>query len=242
MSQPLLTESSDKTKQRIARREPDPASTRSFQAGPNPILQLQRTLGNYRVAQLIKAKRLTPEGRIIGGRMPGLQSKITVGAADDQYEQEADRVARQVVTMPDPVAPLQEAHQFEGEAGQAQPQTLQSKPLPLAASITPFVQRQMDGEEQIEEEKDQEDEKDELLQRKFFNKSAALPLQRQPVVQEKQPELVSAKRVIQRGDLPEDKEKIQTKPLAAAITPLMQRQAENYEEPKDEETAVQAKS
>ena len=56
-------------------------------------------LGNRRVAQLIQAKRLTPEGKIIG-----LQRKLTVGAADDQYEQEADRVARQVMNIPDAVA------------------------------------------------------------------------------------------------------------------------------------------
>ena len=44
---------------------------------------------NRRVAQLIQAKRLTPDGKMIG-----LQRKLTVGAADDQYEQEADRMAR----------------------------------------------------------------------------------------------------------------------------------------------------
>src|SRR3954470_14173900 len=99
MSQPVLTETSDKMKQQSARHNHHRASARSFQGGSNPILQLQRTLGNQRVAQLITTKRLTPDGRIIG-----LQPKLTVGAADDQYEQEADRVARQVVSMPDSVA------------------------------------------------------------------------------------------------------------------------------------------
>ena len=61
----------------------------------SPILRLQRLLGNQRVAQLIQAKRLTPEGRILDGGMIGrgldhIQPKLTVGAADDQYEQEAD--------------------------------------------------------------------------------------------------------------------------------------------------------
>ena len=64
----------------------------------SPVLQLQRMLGNQRVAQLIQAKRLTPQGKIIG-----LQPKQTVGAADDRYEQEADRVARQVMTTPNAV-------------------------------------------------------------------------------------------------------------------------------------------
>ena len=59
---------------------------------------MPRRLGHHRVSQLIQARRLTPQGRIIG-----LQPKLTVGAADDQYEQEADRVARQVMTMPMPM-------------------------------------------------------------------------------------------------------------------------------------------
>ena len=99
MSQQRLTESPEKTKQRIARRESRPDPARPFPGGLHPILQLQRMLGNRRVAQLIQAKRLTPEGKIIG-----LQRKLTVGAADDQYEQEADRVARQVLNTSDAVA------------------------------------------------------------------------------------------------------------------------------------------
>ena len=51
----------------------------------SPILQLQHTLGNQCVAQLIQAKRLTPEGKIIG-----FPRKATVGATHDRYEQEAD--------------------------------------------------------------------------------------------------------------------------------------------------------
>ena len=156
MSQPVLTESPEKAKQRVERSEPQLDPARSFQGGGNSLLQLQRTLGNQRVAQLIQAKRVTPEGKIIG-----LQPKLTVGAADDQYEQEADRIARQVVSMPDPVAqPVQQASQVEAEASQVH---LQSKRLPLVASITPFVQRQIGADEAIEEEKDQEEEKDEFI-------------------------------------------------------------------------------
>ena len=74
--------------QRIARGEVQLKPAREFLGDlPSPVLQLQRMLGNRRVAQLIQAKRLTPEGKILG-----LQPKTTVGAADDQYEQEADRV------------------------------------------------------------------------------------------------------------------------------------------------------
>ncbi|MBA4142858.1 MAG: DUF4157 domain-containing protein [Nitrosospira sp.] len=188
MSQQPKTESPEKAKQRIERREPRPESTRSFQGGPNPILQLQRTLGNRRVAQLIQAKHLTPEGKIIG-----LQPKLTVGAADDQYEQEADRVARQVVSMPDSVAlaSVQQSRAVEGEPNQAH--LVQSKPLPLAASITPFVQREMEQGAEKEEDHDREEDKDELLQAKFFNKSAALPFQRQTTSDEEETEPIQAK-------------------------------------------------
>ena len=97
MSDQRLTQSSEKSKQRIARRESRPDSAPSFQGDPHPILQLQRTIGNRRVTELIHAKRLTPQGTILG-----LQRKLTVGAADDPYEQEADRVASQVMRMPEP--------------------------------------------------------------------------------------------------------------------------------------------
>ena len=95
MSRPLRTKSAEKSR-------PAPLYLQAVSAHvsprtlPFPILQLQRTLGNQCVAQLIQAKRLTPEGKIIG-----IQPKLTVGAANDQYEQEADRVARQVMSMPD---------------------------------------------------------------------------------------------------------------------------------------------
>lgn len=82
---------------------------------PSSILQLQRMLGNRRVAQLIRARNLFQQGG-----MMGLQRTLTVGAADDQYEQEAEYLARQVVGTPDSVAKvsLQQAPQVEGERGE----------------------------------------------------------------------------------------------------------------------------
>lgn len=52
----------------------------------NPILQLQRTIGNRAVGRL-------------------LQAKLAIGQPNDKYEQEADRVAEEVMRMPvaDPV-------------------------------------------------------------------------------------------------------------------------------------------
>lgn len=82
----------------------------------SPIHQLQRTLGNQRIAQLIRAKRLTPQGKILG-----LRVQLSVGAATDQYEQEADGVARQVQSMSDAAAQRQiRKEDWEGKSIQAE--------------------------------------------------------------------------------------------------------------------------
>ena len=160
MIQQLLPESPEKTRQHVEGRETGADSAPSFQGGILPILQLQRALGNRNVAKLIQAKQLTPGGKIIG-----LQRKLTVGAADDQYEQEADRVARQVMNTPDAVVTA--SAERASSLGGAQNQALQTKPL--AASITPIVQRQREKENDVEDDQDGEEEKDESLQAKSFS-------------------------------------------------------------------------
>jgi hypothetical protein len=80
-----------------------------------------------------------------------VQTKLTVGAADDPYEREADRVAEQVMNMPTPkvanslVTSNQPATQRE--AGKEEEQDLQTKPL--ASPITPLVQRKRKDEEEV---------------------------------------------------------------------------------------------
>ena len=62
---------------------------------------------------------------------PLIQPKLKIGAPNDKYEQEADRVADQVMRMPDP--------------------SLQRYPqdrTPVTQQITPLVQRQVDEEEE----------------------------------------------------------------------------------------------
>ena len=141
MTHGLLQNSPEKAQRRIESNKSDSSSVQSFQTGHHPITQLQRTLGNRQVAELIQSKRLTPQGQITG-----LQRKLTVGAADDQYEQEADQVARQVISMPDAVVtnPMQRATSSEDE----QEKMLQTKPL--AVSISPVVQREISNEEDNE--------------------------------------------------------------------------------------------
>jgi hypothetical protein len=73
----------------------------------------------------------------------GIQPKLTVGAPNDMYEQEADRVAEQVMSTPDsatqPVQRQAEADALQMEAGiqrqvDMEDEDVQTKPL--AASIT----------------------------------------------------------------------------------------------------------
>lgn len=93
------------------------ALERGEQVQPAALKALQRTAGNRAVMRLV-------------------QTKLQVGSAGDRYEQEADRVAEQVVRMPTPASPQVQRQGEEEE--------LQMKPL--AASISP-VQRQAEEEE-----------------------------------------------------------------------------------------------
>jgi len=122
-----------KARRRSTHRETGSAPVQSIPGGSHPVSQLQRALGNRQVAQLIQAARLTGDGKIIG-----LQRTLSVGAAGDHFEREADRVARQVTSMTDAAAAnaMHRVISPEKEKGR----TLQSKPL--AASITPLVERQ----------------------------------------------------------------------------------------------------
>ena len=111
-----------------------------------------------------------------------LQRKLTVGAADDQYEQEADRVARQVLNTSDAVVAnsMQRAMSPEEDKDPM----LQTKPL--AASITPFMQRQMVHNAASEDE-------EQPVQAKFLTETRRAPLQRQPETEEEETEPIQAK-------------------------------------------------
>ena len=74
-----------------------------------------------------------------------VQAKLTINEPGDKYEQEADRVADQVMRMPEPPMQRQVGPEEEDEE-----QTPQAKPL--ADQITPLVQRQIEPEEEEEEE------------------------------------------------------------------------------------------
>ncbi len=74
----------------------------------------------------------------------GIQAKLTIGQPNDVYEQEADRVADQVMSMPD--AATKQPMQREATPEEDEVQT-----KPLAAAITPLVQREaMPEEEEVQ--------------------------------------------------------------------------------------------
>ncbi len=102
------------------------------------ILFLQRTAGNQAVQKLIKSR--------------ALQAKLKISQPNDIHEQEADRVAEQIMRMPDPVIQQQTKPEEEKE------EVIQTKPL--VTHITPLVHRQV--EEENEEEPIQKKEADQI--------------------------------------------------------------------------------
>jgi len=122
-------------------------------------------------------------------RQPFIQAKLTIGQPNDQYEQEADRVAEQVMRMPESEAPVQriceECEEPAVAKAMADGESLQMKPL--AEGITPVVQRQAsafaeasaDGEEETLQMKrepgilqKQSEEEEELVQTKSADSGA----------------------------------------------------------------------
>jgi hypothetical protein len=101
-------------------------------ARPADILALQRAAGNRAVTRLIQSS----------GKLR-VQTKLAVGPAGDRYEQEADRVADQVVSSQlSAIGGRRSAVSRQAE----EEEEVQTKPL--AASITPLVQRQAEEEEE----------------------------------------------------------------------------------------------
>jgi outer membrane protein OmpA-like peptidoglycan-associated protein len=137
----------------------------------------------------------------LGTSSPAVQAKLTVGAPNDHYEQEADRVAEQVMSTPD--SAIQQPIQRD-MAPTEEEEPLQAKPL--ATTITPWVQRDMAPEEdeplQAKHiQRDMAPEEDEPLQAKRIQRDMA---------SEEEEEPLQAKR-IQRDMAPEEEEAIQTK-------------------------------
>lgn len=108
-------------------------------AHPLPDLQTQLERGARFNESLSRMK--------VYGNRPVIQPKIAVGPLGDRYEQEADRVADQVMNMKAPTANPQPVGRQQEEQAEESVQM-----QPLAASITPLVQREASLEEEPEEQ------------------------------------------------------------------------------------------
>ena len=100
-------------------------------------------------SQLEKAARFGHNfGRVQVGDTPAvIQPKLAIGAPGDKYEQEADQMAAQVMSM---AAPANQQSVQREMAPEEEKEKLQTKPL--AASITPLVQREMAPKPEEEEQ------------------------------------------------------------------------------------------
>jgi hypothetical protein len=150
--------------------------------------------------QLDRAKRFGhsfSQIKVQADTAEAIQPKLTVGAPGDKYEQEADSVASQVMSLAAPgnQQPIQREMAQEEEQ-----ESVQAKPL--AASITPLIQREMAPEQQEEEP--------------VQAKSLSGTLQRETAPEQQEEEPVQAKSLsgtLQRETAPEQQEEepVQTK-------------------------------
>ncbi len=100
--------------------------SRSMNSPVDQILFLQRTIGNQAVQRLIGSG--------------ALQTTLAIGKPGDIYEQEADRVAEQVLRMPEP--------EVERQVEEEEKELVQPK---LVANAENSIQRQVEEEEEEEE-------------------------------------------------------------------------------------------
>ncbi len=92
----LATTKTPESEQRCSNSCKQKPSFNSSGSSADRILQLQRTAGNQAVQRLIKSR--------------ALQAKLKISQPGDIYEQEADRVAEQVMRMPEPKIQRQPLH------------------------------------------------------------------------------------------------------------------------------------
>jgi hypothetical protein len=146
--QASLTKTSENKGKNSVAAKPKENTYQTMDSPVQQILNLQQTMGNQAVQRLIKSGRI--------------QAKLTINQPNDKYEQEADRIADQVMRMPEKEGSLVKGHWSLGkkespliqrqEELEEEEEQIQAKPL--ADQITPLAQRQV--EPVIEEEEEEE--------------------------------------------------------------------------------------
>ncbi len=185
------------------------------------ILALQKAGGNLAVSRLI-------------------QRQLTVGPAGDRYEREADRVAEKVMAMGASAALQSGTHVPSAPDVRRQANEAGTQATPLAATITPLVQRQ-DEEELQEKPLVQRQDEEELQEKPLVQRQDEEELQEKPLVQRQDEEELQEKPLVQR----QDEEELQEKPLVQRQDeeelqekPLVQRQDDEEGEDLQEKPLV----
>ena len=134
------------------RRSVEPISQEWAGLQPFDLTTLQRSVANpglARPADILNLQRACGNRAVV----PLLQAKLTVGPVGDRYEREADQVAEQVMSMPNPQAGSRQQSTVSGQPSlqrQAPEDEEEVQTKLLAASITPLVQRQAEEEEEVQ--------------------------------------------------------------------------------------------
>ena len=144
-SEPVSDQNQLESAARLARSNPASMSQ-------TDVLHLQRALGNQAVDSMLAGNPKSPFDtgyrNTAHGAGPAIQTKLTVGPANDRYEQEADEVAKNLTRqMTSPAEPKgQRQGMDEEEEIQAQRQMDEEEPL-QGKFASDLAQRQEDEEE-----------------------------------------------------------------------------------------------
>lgn len=117
------------------------SSTPSFTPAPVNLVQRKCACGGS--AGLSGECGQCQKEKLVGENAPLVQPKLKIGQPNDKYEQEADRVADEVMRMPEPKVQRQVGVEEDEE-------TIQTKPI--ASQITPLIQRQVGPEEEKQQQ------------------------------------------------------------------------------------------
>jgi len=115
------------------------SSTPSFTPAPVNLVQRKCACGGS--AGLSCECGQCQKEKLVGENAPLVQPKLKISEPNDKYEQEADRVADEVMRMPEPTVQRQVGVEEDGDE-----ETIQTKPI--ASQITPLIQRQVGPEEE----------------------------------------------------------------------------------------------
>jgi hypothetical protein len=116
-------------------------------------LKNARSTDNSHQTSIIQLKPICPCDGGCPRCAPVIQPKLIIGHPSDKYEQEADRVADEVMRMPEPevqtkpTLPLSQGPSCGDE--DMEKELIQASPI--AEKVTPLIQRQVDVEEEEEE-------------------------------------------------------------------------------------------